>query len=162
MQASRSLALELESRSLNVRIEIVQALHQAGGGHFGGAMSVVDILLALYRTVPLLPRERSDRIILSKGHAAIAQYAVLKNVGLLAECDLGKYGSLNSGLEGHPDMTETQGIDFSTGSLGQGVAVGLGMAMALRSSGLHVWVVVGDGECQEGQVWEAAGLAARY
>jgi transketolase len=90
----------------------------------------------------------------------MALYAVLRRLGL-SDAPLGGYGSLGSPLEGHPDMTAHPAIDFSTGSLGQGLSVGLGMALALRGRGPRVWVVLGDGECQEGQVWEAAMLAAR-
>lgn len=144
------------------RVAIVEALHAAGGGHYGGALSVVDILHALYRNRAI---ERGvtpgDKLILSKGHAAIALYAVLQALGYL-EADLALYGSFGSGMEGHPDMLANPQIHFSTGSLGQGLSVGLGMALALRGTERHVWVVLGDGECQEGQVWEAAMLAARY
>ena len=144
------------------RLAIVEALHAAGGGHFGGALSVVDILLALYQNRPIQrAAETGDKLILSKGHAAIALYGVLQSLGLL-QSDLAMYGSYGSGMEGHPDMLANELIHFYTGSLGQGLAAGFGMALALRGSKQHVWVVLGDGECQEGQVWEAAMLAARY
>lgn len=146
-----------------VRGHILRALYAAGGGHYGGSLSVVDILVSLYRdVVPLTGGDARDRVILSKGHAAIALYAVLAHFGYLPVSSLERYGRADAGLEGHPDMLETAGIEFSTGSLGQGISVGLGMALALRRRGAHVWVVVGDGECQEGQTWEAAMLAARY
>lgn len=141
---------------------IVEALHAAGGGHYGGALSVVDILHALYRNRTIqCGTTPGDKLILSKGHASIALYAVLHTLGKL-DLNLAQYGSYESGMEGHPDMLANPQLHFSTGSLGQGLAVGLGMAMALRDAGPHVWVVLGDGECQEGQVWEAAMLAARY
>lgn len=147
--------LELLAReAADVRRDIVEALHAAKGGHYGGSLSVADLLLVLYRT-----RGR-DRIILSKGHAAIALYAVLRRIGRI-DAPLAGYASFGSPLEGHPDMTALPAVDFSTGSLGQGLAVGLGMAIALRGAGTRVWVVLGDGECQEGQVWETAMLAAR-
>jgi len=160
VQSSGMLARE----ALEVRRDILDALYHANGGHYGGSLSVVDILLTLYRTQlrahgPLRDPDR-DRIILSKGHAAIALYAVLRKVGLTA-APLSGYASLGSPFEGHPDMTALPAVDFSTGSLGQGLAVGLGMAIALRGRGSRVWVVLGDGECQEGQVWETALLAAR-
>jgi len=153
----------LGSDAAIVRGYIVRALHAAGGGHYGGSLSVVDILVALYRdVVPLAHGDARDRVILSKGHAAIALYAVLAHFGYISPSSLAGYGRTGCGLEGHPDMLETAGVDFSTGSLGQGVSVGLGMALSLRRRGAHAWVVVGDGECQEGQTWEAAMLAHRY
>ena len=155
----------LAREAAELRREIVEALFAAKGGHYGGSLSVLDILLTLYRTQvrpsPRWPHDpERDRVILSKGHAAIALYAVLRRLGL-SETPLGQYGCLGSPLEGHPDMTVLPAIDFSTGSLGQGLSVGLGMALALRGRGPRVWVVLGDGECQEGQVWEAALLASR-
>lgn len=144
----------LAREAAEVRRDIVDALYAAKGGHYGGSLSVADILLTLYRTFD------GDRIILSKGHAAIALYAVLSRIGRI-DAPLSDYASFGSPLEGHPDMTALSAVDFSTGSLGQGLAVGLGMAIALRGTGSRVWVVLGDGECQEGQVWETAMLAAR-
>jgi transketolase len=108
---------------------------------------------------PLNPTR--DRFILSKGHSCIALYAVLRRLGYFTD-PLTSYGKFNSPLEGHPDMTVLPGIDFSTGSLGQGLSVGLGMALTLRDTDQHTWVVIGDGDCTEGQIWEAAMLAARY
>jgi transketolase len=146
-----------------LRIEIVEALYVSGGGHYGGALSVLDILLTLYSREARdnLQSKHKDRVLLSKGHAAIALYAVLRHVGLCSQ-PLQHYGTLGSGLQGHPDMTANPAVEFSTGSLGQGLAVGLGMAFALSELQSHVWVVLGDGECQEGQIWETAMLAARY
>jgi transketolase len=157
-----SLAAEADA----LRHDVVEALHAAGGGHYGGALSILDVVLTLYRRVlrvsPASPRHPDrDRFVLSKGHAAIALYAVLRRLGFF-EVPLSSYARLGSPLEGHPDMTTLPGVDFSTGSLGQGLSVGLGMAMALRDTGPQVWVVLGDGECQEGQVWEAAMLAGRH
>lgn len=161
--ASRFDVLAREAAEL--RRDVVEALHAAKGGHYGGSLSVIDILLTLYRTQvrpahgPLRDPDR-DRVILSKGHAAIALYAVLRKVGL-TDASLADYASLGSPFEGHPDMTALPAVDFSTGSLGQGLSVGLGMAIVLRRRGARVWVVLGDGECQEGQVWETAILATR-
>jgi transketolase len=149
-----------------VRGRIIRALHAAGGGHFGGSLSVVDMLVAIYSLVARSGLDwddpARDRIVLSKGHAAIALYAILAELNRIDPSLLPRYGSFNSGLEGHPDMLITPGVDFSSGSLGQGLAVGIGMALALADSGTHTWVVLGDGECQEGQVWESAMIAARY
>lgn len=157
------LALRDEARLL--RRDIVDALYRTGGGHYGGSLSVIDLLLTLYRRQlrisPAAPRDPGrDRLILSKGHAAIALYAVLHRLGYFDE-PLDHYASVGSRLEGHPDMTRLPGVDFSSGSLGQGLSVAIGAALALRGTGQRVWVVLGDGECQEGQVWEAAMLAAQ-
>jgi transketolase len=160
-------SLAQEAREL--RRTILEALLACGGGHYGGSLSVLDLILTLYRrhlrVSPADPRDAErDRFILSKGHSAMALYAVLQRLGFF-DVPLATYGEAGSPLEGHPDMTVLPGIDFSTGSLGQGLSAGLGMALALRGAsretGPRVWVVLGDGECQEGQVWEAALLAAR-
>ncbi len=152
--------LDLHQEAALLRRTVVEALY-----HYGGCLSVTEILLVLYRRVLCVNPDRPqhplrDRLILSKGHAALALYALLNRLGYWA-APLSGYASFDSILEGHPDMTRVPGIDFSSGSLGQGLSVGVGMALALRDSGQSVWVVLGDGECQEGQVWEAAMLAAR-
>jgi transketolase len=163
--AARGAPPELQREAQLLRRDIVDALHASGGGHYGGSLSVVDILLTLYRSVlrvsPASVRDPlRDRLILSKGHAAVALYAVLRRLGF-SRAPLSEYASYHSPLEGHPDMHALPGVDFSTGSLGQGLSVGSGMALALREHGAHVWVILGDGECQEGQNWEAAQLASR-
>lgn len=155
----------LAVQAAQLRRQIIEALHACGGGHYGGSLSVLDILLTLYRrqlrVTPSAPRNpQRDRLLLSKGHAALALYAVLRHLGYF-EYTLASYGDARSPLEGHPDMEALPGVDFSTGSLGQGLSVGIGMALSLRGQGPAVWVVLGDGECQEGQVWEAAMLASR-
>jgi len=156
----------LADEAAELRREIMDALFACGGGHYGGSLSVLDLILTLYRrvlrTFPDHPKHPDrDRFIMSKGHASIALYAVLRQLGFFDE-PLASYGQSGSPLEGHPDMTVLPGIDFSTGSLGQGLSVGLGIALSLQNTNQHTWVVLGDGECQEGQVWEAAMLAARY
>lgn len=161
-QAHCGSTLAAEAKA--IRRDIVETLYQTGGGHYGGALSVTDILLTLYRRqlrlCPAIPRHaQRDRLILSKGHAAVALYAMLRRLAYF-DAPLAEYASFDSILEGHPDMASVPGIDFSSGSLGQGLSVGIGMALALRTSGQQVWVVLGDGECQEGQIWEAAMLAA--
>jgi transketolase len=161
-----NLATEKED-ALAVRRSVLCSLFDTGGGHYGGSLSVVDILLVLARDVIRLSRNNADspgrdRLILSKGHAAVALYSVLHLMGVLQNSALAQYGAYASGLEGHPDMLATKGIDFSTGSLGQGISAGAGMAIVFRRNGPHAWVVMGDGECQEGQVWEAAMFASRY
>lgn len=145
-----------------IRLRVLDGLHAAGGGHFGGSLSVVEILCSLYSSRSIGSRSaQTDRLILSKGHAVPALYALLIECGLL-DRSLESFGKFGRGLEGHPDMLSSPQVHFSTGSLGQGLAIGLGMALVLRTPGRHVWVVLGDGECQEGQVWEAAMLAHRY
>jgi transketolase len=145
-----------------IRQAVLKYLHLAGGGHYGGCASCVDILLALCASRTLVCRDGiGDRLLLSKGHASMALYAVLSLTGK-HPLPLDKFGVYGSKLQGHPDRRVFDGVDFSFGSLGQGVAVGAGLAMGLRSRRDYVWVVLGDGECQEGMVWEAAMLAARY
>lgn len=167
--APPSGALDLAREAAQLRRELVEALYACGGGHYGGSLSVLDILLTLYRRqLRMRPEARCnppsdplrDRLILSKGHAALALYAVQRHLGFY-DHPLAGYGTAGSPLEGHPDLAALPAVEFSTGSLGQGLSVGLGMALALAGRGPRVWVVLGDGECQEGQVWEAAMLAAR-
>lgn len=144
------------------RIDILDLLQASGGGHYGGSLSAVDLIAAIFlRAIePRRRQKRRDRFILSKGHAAPAFYAVLMQLGWLARGS-NVYGAAGSPLQGHPDMRALSDVDFSTGSLGQGLSAALGMALALRETDERVWCVIGDGECQEGQVWEAAMLAGR-
>ena len=151
------------------RRHVIAAVAHAGAGHIGGPLSAMDILVALYfhvlRIDPARPDwPERDRFILSKGHSAMAQYAVLAMRGYFPESWLGTFDTLGSPLQGHPDMLRCPGIEMSTGSLGQGLSAGLGMALGAERLGLptRVFVVLGDGECQEGQVWECAHAAARY
>ncbi len=160
--------LEMAQRDLAaIRHTILETLQETGGGHFGGSLSVVDILYVLYQNEMIVEvnggvgRAERNRLILSKGHAAMALYAILAHFDIIEQSSLVSYGSAGSALQGHPDMTMLDAIDFSSGSLGQGLSVGLGMALALKEKTRGVWVILGDGECQEGQVWEAAMLAAR-
>ena len=146
---------KLELPSL-VRRLTIETLYRSGGGHYGASLSVIEILSTLYSEAV---RHRRDKVILSKGHAAPALYATFAALGLLKEEQLWTYAREGSSLQGHPDMRLEPLVDFSTGSLGQGLSVGLGMALVLGERG-RVWVVLGDGECQEGQIWEAARLAA--
>lgn len=151
------------------RRHVLAAVAHAGAGHIGGPLSAMDILVALYFSVLRVDPARPDwperdRFILSKGHSAIAQYAVLAMRGYFPESWLQTFDHLGSPLQGHPDMTRCPGIEMSTGSLGQGLSAGLGMALGAERLGLpsRVFVLLGDGECQEGQVWECAHAAARY
>lgn len=165
---SRSVP-ELESLSRQTRRLILESVHTAGAGHIGGPLSVTDILVSLYfnelRIDPDDPaNEHRDRIILSKGHSSIALYTVMALRGYLPVEELSTFDQIDSRLQGHPDLTVLPGLDMSTGSLGQGLSAGIGMALGarLKNSDFHTWVIMGDGEIQEGQVWEAAFVAARY
>ncbi|ACX52944.1 Transketolase domain protein [Ammonifex degensii KC4] len=160
---------ELERKAQLIRQHVIRMLMHAGSGHPGGSLSAVDILTALYfrvmRIDPENPQDPDrDRFILSKGHAAPALYAVLAERGFFPVSWLESLRRLGSPLQGHPDMRKVPGVEMSTGSLGQGLSVGVGMALAakLRGSGCRVFVLLGDGECQEGQVWEAAMAAGHY
>ncbi|MBR1758605.1 MAG: transketolase [Lachnospiraceae bacterium] len=159
----------LQEKAAELRGDILKMIHAAGNGHPGGSLSVIDILVALYYNVanvdPSNPKwEDRDRIVLSKGHACPALYAVLADKGYFPKEDLWTLRKIDSHLQGHPDMKKTPGVDLNTGSLGQGVAVATGMAIAAKHLGknYHVYAIVGDGECQEGLVWEAAMAAAHY
>jgi transketolase len=160
---------DLEALSRQARRLILESVHTAGAGHIGGPLSVTDLLVSLYfaelRVDPADPvNEHRDRLILSKGHSSIALYTVLALRGYLPVEELATFDQIDSRLQGHPDLTALPGIDMSTGSLGQGLSAGIGMALGarLKSSDFHTWVILGDGEIQEGQVWEAAFVAARY
>ena len=159
----------LETLARRVRRRVLETVHHAGAGHVGGPLSVVEILVALYfhelridPSQPVWPDR--DRLVFSKGHAAPALYAVLAERGYFPPQELETFDRLDSRLQAHPDMTALPGLDMSTGSLGQGLSVGVGMALAARLAGAtwRTHVVIGDGESQEGQVWEAAFVAARY
>jgi transketolase len=154
--------LACSSVALQIRRAILAGLRANGGGHLGGTLSCVHLLLALFATRAMTALDGAgDALLLSKGHASMALYAILRHAGA-ALGPLDTFGVAGSPLQGHPDRTRLACIDFSSGALGQGVAVGLGMALSLAREGRHAWVVLGDGECQEGMVWEAAMLAARY
>lgn len=160
---------ELEALSRQTRRLIIESIHTAGAGHIGGPLSVTDILVSLYfnelRIDPTEPAaEDRDRLILSKGHSSIALYTVLALRGYYPVDELATFDQIDSRLQGHPDLTSLPGLDMSTGSLGQGLSPGSGMALGARLAGkdFHTWVILGDGELQEGQIWEAAFVAARY
>ena len=156
----------LQQVSLDVRKGILKMTNHAGCGHVGGSLSETDILVALYfhamNIDPKNPRwNERDRFILSKGHATPGYYTVLAKRGFFPEEDLLTFDSAGSFLQGHPDMHKTPGIDISSGSLGQGLSLGIGMRLGGEAKGqnFNVFVLVGDGESQEGQVWEAAMYA---
>jgi transketolase len=159
---------QLEKLAHGIRRTILDTVHHAGAGHPGGSLSVADILVALYfhelnvdPTRPDWPDR--DRLVFSKGHASAALYSVLSERGYFPREELLTFDRINSRLQAHPDVTATPGVDASTGSLGQGLSVAVGMALASRLLGAswRTYAVVGDGESQEGQVWEAAFVAAR-
>jgi transketolase len=152
-----------------VRIDIVQMLHESGSGHPGGSLSATDLLVGLFfGTMNLDPQQPfwpgRDRFVLSKGHGAPAYYAVLAHLGYFPRKELLTLRQFESCLQGHPDCRCTPGVEVCTGSLGQGLSLANGMALANRldSSPARVYVMLGDGELQEGQVWEAAMTAAHY
>jgi len=160
---------ELNEIAARVRGHVLVAVHKAGGGHVGGPLSCTDMLTALYFHVlnidPSRPDwEERDRFVLSKGHSTIALYSVMAERGYFAVEELLTYDAIDSRLQGHPDMSKTPGIDMSSGSLGQGISAGVGMALGakLLKKPFRTYVLLGDGESQEGQVWEAAFVAARY
>jgi len=165
-----ALVQELSEKARIVRRDIVQMIHESGtAGHYGGSLSCADILTCLYfHTLKLDPRnprwDDRDRFVLSKGHAAPALYAVLLEAGYFSRDHLSTFKRMGSILQGHPDMKVTPGVEMSTGSLGQGLSVALGMALAgrLDRKGYRVYVLLGDGEIEEGSVWEAAMAASHY
>lgn len=151
-----------------MRKDIIEMIHEAGSGHPGGSLSCTDILAALYfgdvmTYDPAHPTsDARDRFILAKGHAAPALYAALAEAGFFPKDELKTLRMLGSRLQGHPDSKLLPGVEVSTGSLGQGLSVAAGLAAGLRLKGgdQKVYTVLGDGECEEGQVWEAANFAA--
>jgi transketolase len=159
----------LEEMARNLRVSIVKTLHKSQSGHTGGSLSVIDMVTALYfhkmRHNPADPKwEGRDRFILSKGHAAPAQYVALAEHGYFPKEDLMMLRRLGSHLQGHPDSKVTPGVEVCTGSLGQGLSMANGIALGLRldAGKSRVYAIMGDGELQEGQVWEAAMAAAHY
>ena len=168
ISATRDVS-ELAGRAKEVRREIIKMLTESGSGHTGGSLSAADIVTALYfyrmRHRPKEPawRER-DRFILSKGHAAPVLYAALALAGYFDRGLLRTLRKIDSPLQGHPSSKTLKGVEVSTGSLGQGLSIANGIAMGLRLDGLdsRVYCLLGDGELQEGQVWEAAMSAAHY
>jgi transketolase len=165
-----SLTPELAKRAGAIRLRIVRMIHESGTeGHYGGSLSCVEVLTSLYfgalRHRPQEPcwKDR-DRFLLSKGHAAPVLYAALAEAGYFPEEHLSAFKRLGGILQGHPDMKMTPGVEMSTGSLGQGLSVGLGMALAGRidRKNYRVFVLLGDGELDEGSVWEAAMAASHY
>ena len=160
---------ELQKIATRVRLDIIDEVHAAKSGHPGGSLSIADILTYLYfsemKVDPKDPKAPArDRFVLSKGHTAPALYAVLAEKGFFPREDLLTLRKIDSYLQGHPDMKGTPGVDMSTGSLGLGISAACGMALAAKIDGLdyRTYTIVGDGESEEGQVWEALMFAAHY
>lgn len=170
MQRGMSLNVnELESMAKRCRRSIVEMVYRAGAGHPGGSLSAIDMLVALYgyrlRVDPKDPLNNNrDRFIMSKGHASPGVYSILHERGFISEEDMWSFRSMGSKCQGHVDMKWCPGVDFSAGSLGMGVSFGLGCAIAanLDSSERTAWVMVGDGELQEGQIWEGVMSAVHH
>ena len=167
MKITETLALEKIAN--NVRIDILEEVYNAKSGHIGGAFSIADILTVLYFNEMNIDAKSPDspdrdRLVLSKGHASAALYAVLAEKGYIDKEELKTFRNIDSNLQGHPDMNKVPGVDMTTGSLGQGLSVANGMALSskLDSRGYRVYCILGDGELQEGQVWEAAMTAEKY
>ena len=159
----------LKEKVKRVKKNVLKMIHEAGSGHPGGSLSCVEILCVLFfqrmRHKPKNPSwQGRDRFVLSKGHAAPALYAVLAECGYFPESRLSGFRKFGSILQGHPERGKTPGVEVSTGSLGQGLSVANGMALAAKidNTGSRVFVLLGDGECDEGQVWEAMMLASHY
>ncbi|MBR0397563.1 MAG: transketolase [Eubacterium sp.] len=159
----------LKEKAKQLRRDVVMSVGVGVAGHIGGSNSAADLVAALYfykmkydPENPAMPDR--DRFLLSKGHVAILQYAAMAEAGFFPREELKKTKELGSFLQGHPDYRKTPGVEAGTGSLGQGLSIGLGMALGLRMDGIdsHVYVMMGDGEIAEGQIWEAAMAASAY
>ena len=160
---------DLRKKSKEIRRDIIEEVYNASSGHPGGSLSVTDILTVLYfnqmNINPDKPNdENRDRLILSKGHCCPALYATLANRGYFDKAFLKSFRKIDGLLQGHPDMKKIPGVDMSSGSLGQGLSAANGMALAskLNKKGFRVYCIVGDGEIEEGQIWEAAMTSSHY
>ena len=168
-QIQPDILTRLNQKAQILRLHVVNMIGVDHVGHLGGSCSIADVVAALYFHImsinPLQPKDPDrDRFLLSKGHAALIQYAALAEAGFFPMDELKTVKRLGSNLQGHPDMLKTPGIEANTGSLGQGLSVANGLALGMRldQSPRRVYVVVGDGEQAEGQIWEAAMASAYY
>lgn len=166
---SAKLIKELEQTAKELRIYAVEMIHRRGAGHPGGALSSAEIVSALFfhhlRIDPYQPEwESRDRFILSKGHACAILYPSLAKRGYFPIEELKTWGHIGSRLQGHPDRIKTPGVEMTTGCLGHGISIGAGLCLAGKIRGLdyHTYVLVGDGECQSGILWEGVMLAAKH
>ncbi len=158
---------KLEQKAAELRILILKMIEKSGSGHIGGSYSCLEILIALYNKIMKHDNknpdwEKRDRLVLSKGHAESALYAVLCSAGYYPVDYTETMRKIGCPLQGHPCAKWLKGVDYSTGSLGQGLSFGVGQALSGKKQGFNVFVVVGDGELQEGQIWEAAIFAPKY
>ena len=160
---------ELTQIAKDIRCRVIEAVYNGKSGHPGGSLSIADILTVLYFNEMNIDEknpnlETRDRLVLSKGHTSPALYSTLARRGYFYISEISTFRKLESRLQGHPDMNKVPGVDMTTGSLGQGLSVANGMAMAgkLDNKNYRVYVVCGDGEMQEGQIWEAAMTSAHY
>ncbi len=160
---------ELKRMAADIRLDILDEVFSASSGHPGGSLSIADIITYLYfaemRIDAANPKwEERDRLVLSKGHTCPALYAALAEKGFFPKADLKTFRQADSYLQGHPDLKHIPGVDMSAGSLGQGISAACGMALAakIQKQGHRVYTIIGDGESEEGQVWEAAMFAAHY
>lgn len=160
---------KLQEIAKEIRKGIITSVYYAQSGHPGGSLSVADVLTVLYfnemNVKPENPKwEDRDRLVLSKGHCSPALYATLAEKGFFSKEDLKSFRNINSNLQGHPDMKHIPGVDMTTGSLGQGLSAANGMAIAgkLDNKDYRVYCILGDGEIEEGQVWEAAMSSSKY
>ena len=160
---------ELKNKAKNIRKDIIEEVYSAKSGHPGGSLSIADIMAVLYFNELNIDEknpdyEERDRLILSKGHCSPALYAALAERGFFEKEKLKSFRNIKSNLQGHPDMNKVPGVDMSSGSLGQGLYVANGMAIAgkLDNKNYRVYCILGDGEIEEGQVWEAAMASSKY
>ena len=165
----QTMKRELALKAAQVRLNILEAVHAASSGHPGGSLSIAEVITYLYnkemKVDPKNPKWADrDRLVLSKGHCAPALYAILAEQGFFPREELAKLRQVDSFLQGHPDMKHTPGVDMTTGSLGLGISAACGMALAAKIDGkdYRTYTILGDGETEEGQVWEAAMFAAHY
>ena len=169
MMQSSDLAKRLQIKAYELRKEVIDMIYHGGSGHPGGSLSSAEIVTTLYFAImnidPRRPAwEDRDRFVLSKGHCAPIVYAALAHKGYFPREELKTLRHINSILQGHPDARKTPGIDMTSGSLGQGLSVGLGMALGAKQlrKNFHVYVLLSDGELQEGMIWEAVMASSHY
>lgn len=160
---------DLQKQAVNVRKNIVKMVTAAKSGHPGGSLSAVEAMMSVYFTQMNINKDNlntyeRDRFVLSKGHCSPCLYAVLAEKGFIEESELATFRQINSRLQGHPSMRKLPGVDMSTGSLGQGISTAVGMALSnkIHNNPYRVYTILGDGECEEGEVWEAAMAASHY